>query len=407
MAYAAETNPEATGKAMARAVEVNAIAIGQALITALKTKAEPIAEAVLVAARINAGEIQIALSTGPAKDPEAAEILARVLPAISWVPQIPTQTGPDPAGDGMVFEAILVAPGGEPLDRSPIKRVLVKFPADRPKPVIQVQVVPEPPTEVPRLSAERIVSDFVEITAENFTGGDLIVAQVTLSVEKSWLKENQIHEWSIEFSRFDEAQGVWKPALANRVREDEAQIFYSLVVTDFSLWSISGSTEPPPVIFQVDDLRIAPARLNEGEAVTIGATVTNLLSEQAEYIAVLWLNAGLNSSQTLVLEANESADVDFLIRPKKGEYEARIDALVGNFIVVIPGEGLGLILWIIIISTAVMLAGGFWWFIIAWRRRRRRDDRTRLLELAYLPGRIIRWFFLLFGFSRRRSRRRV
>jgi len=206
----------------------------------------------------------------------------------------------------------------------------------------------------------------------------LIVAQVTLTVEKAWLEANRIHEWSVEFSRFDEVDGVWKPALANRIREDAERIFYSLVVTEFSLWSITGSIEPPPVIFSVGNLRISPNRLNVGETVTIGATVTNLLNERAEYLAVLWLNSGLNSSQTLVLEGNASADVEFLLQPNEGEYEARIDQLLGTFAVVGPGFlGLGFTLWILIILGVILLLGGFWWFLIAWRRRRREGRRTR------------------------------
>jgi len=325
------------------------------------------------------------------------------------VPQLPTEPGPDPSGDGVVLEVLLVAPGGEPVGRSPIESVLVKFPADRSEPVSRVQVVPEPSIGIPPVSEDRVVSAYVEITAENFLSGELIVAQVTLSVEKAWLKANQIHEWSIEFSRFDEAARRWKPALANRVGEDADKIFYSLVVTDFSLWSITGSTEPPPVICRVDDMRISPVRLDEGEAVTIGATVTNLLGEQAEYIAVLWLNAALNSSQTLVLDANESADVEFLLRPKTGRYEARIDRLAGEFAVVGPGYfGLGIEASIIIAVLTILFFGGFWWFIIAWRRRkRRRDDPStseRLLAIIHWPGRFVRWIFLLLDFRRRRRR---
>ena len=325
------------------------------------------------------------------------------------MPQLPTEPGPDPSGDGVVLEVLLVAPGGDRPTGSPIESVLVKFPADRSEPVSRVQVVPEPSIGIPPVSEDRVVSAYVEITAENFLSGELIVAQVTLSVEKAWLKANQIHEWSIEFSRFDEAARRWKPALANRVGEDADKIFYSLVVTDFSLWSITGSTEPPPVICRVDDMRISPVRLDEGEAVTIGATVTSLLGERAEYIAVLWLNAALNSSQTLVLEANESADVEFLLRPKKGEYEVRIDQLAGRFVV--EGEGLGVFLWIIIVASVALLGGGVWWFTIGLRRGRGamsigRCASQRLLEIAYWPGRFIRWFFLLFTNLRRGGSRR-
>ena len=375
LAYAAETNAKSTGEALATAVDVDPVAIGEALITSLKRKAEPIAEALKVAAKTNAGGVQAALESGPAKDPEAREILARVLPSISWVPQYTTQPGPDPAGGGVVLEAILVSTDSQ---RSPIERVLVKFPASRPDPKIRVEVIRELPTEVPVASKDRIVSDYVEISAENFVQGELLVAQVTLSVEKAWLEANNVHQWSIEFSRFDETKGKWKPALANRIGEDAERILYSLVVTEFSLWSITGSVEPPPVIFRVDDLDISPKKLNEGEAVTIEATVTNLSDQQAEYVAVLWLNAGLNSSQTLVLEGNESGRASFTLSPKIGTYDARVDQLLGEFTVRAPGAGLfGVTFWIIIAIVIAMVLGGFWWFLIALRRRRRKNNKPR------------------------------
>ena len=335
LAFVAEINSEATGQAMAIGAGIDPTAIGQALITALKRKAEAIGKAILVAARTNAGDMQAAIQAGPAQDPEASEILARVLPSISWVPQAPTKPGPDPAGGGVILEAVLTAEdeqGGEvATGRSPLERVLIKFPASRPHPEISVRVIPVLPEDVPADSQERVVSDYLEITAENFDQGDLIVAQVTLSVEKSWMKANNIHQWSIEFSRFDEDDGVWRPALANRVGEDSERILYSLVVTAFSLWSITGSEEPPPVIFQVDNLKISPPISQVGDTVLVGATVTNILDEEAEYVAVLWLNSGMSSSQTLLLGPQESAEVSFELRPEPGVYEVQIDRLNGMF----------------------------------------------------------------------------
>ena len=201
----------------------------------------------------------------------------------------------------------------------------------------------------------------------------MIVAQVTLSVEKSWMEANNIHQWSIEFSRFDEDEKVWKPALANRIGEDQDRIRYSLVVTAFSIWSITGSVEPPPVIFKVDDLRISPAQPQEGEAVTIGATVTNLLDEMAEYVAVLWLNSGLSSSQTLRLGGKESAEVSFELNPEPGIYEVQIDRLSGTFevLVVVESQGGGFS-WLIVLWIALGLTGGAFFLLAARRRRKRR-----------------------------------
>ena len=215
----------------------------------------------------------------------------------------------------MVLEAIVTAldkAGGETVGaRSPIERVLIKFPGSRPDPRINVIVIKDLPEEVPVESEQRVVNEYLEITGENFDKADLIVAQVTLSVEKSWIEANNIHQCSIEFSRFDEKDGVWKPALANRVGEDQERILYSLVVTEFSLWSISSSVDPPPVIFQVDNLEITPLQSQAGDTVSIEATVTNLLDEEADYVAVLWVNSGLNSSQNLQLGPKESAEVRF------------------------------------------------------------------------------------------------
>jgi len=374
LAYAAEANPEATGEALATAVEVDAEAVGDALTTALKTKAEPIAAALIVAAKTNAGAVQAALAHGPARDPEAREILARVLPSISWVPQFLTEVGPDPAGGGVVLEAVLV-PSGEAIPgqalRSPIERVLIKFPGARTDPVILVRVIPELPQGVPEVPQDRLVSDFIEVTADNFQAGDMVVAQVTLTVEKSWLRQNDIHEWSIQFSRFDEVAGEWKPARANRIGEDEEQIRYSLVVTQFSLWSITGSIDPPLVIFRVDNLLISPPDPQPEEAVTITATVTNLLNEPAEYLAVLWINSTLSDSESVRLEGNQSAPVSFTIFPKRGTYEVRIDQLVGRF--KIGGIAWAAIIWSIGV-VLLLLAGGWFFLFLVWRRRRRRQN---------------------------------
>lgn len=145
------------------------------------------------------------------------------------------------------------------------------------------------------------------------------------------------------------------------------------MVTEFSFWSITGSVEPPPVIFQVGHLEITPMQSHAGDTVFVGATVNNLLDEEAEYVAVLWVNSGLNSSQTLRLGAKESAVVSFELHPGPGIYKVQIDRLAGRFEVLVVDESeSGGFSWLIILWIALGLTAGTF-FLLAARRRRKRQ----------------------------------
>ena len=76
--------------------------------------------------------------------------------------------------------------------------------------------------------------------------------------------------------------------------------------------------EPPLVIFKVEELEISPSRPRAGDTVYVGATVANILDEEAEYVAVLWLNSRMNSSRTLSRGPLESVEVLFEIKPEAG-----------------------------------------------------------------------------------------
>jgi len=47
---------------------------------------------------------------------------------------------------------------------------------------------------VPADTKERIVNGYLEISGDNFEQDELIVAQVTLSLEKSWMEANNVHQ---------------------------------------------------------------------------------------------------------------------------------------------------------------------------------------------------------------------
>ena len=176
-----------------------------------------------------------------------------------------------------------------------------------------------------------MINAYLSLTPENFTDDDMSAAHATVFVEKSWLDANQVHEWSIQFSRFDDEAGAWRPGTAKRVREDEQRVFYSVAIPGFSLWAISGGATVPPVQFRVDELVISPDRIKEGETVTVSVQVKNTSLEAGEYNAALYLNKLLSESRAVSVGPGETVLVSFTIQPKAGSYEVRVDRLIGSF----------------------------------------------------------------------------
>ena len=237
-------------------------------------------------------------------------------------------------------------------------------------------MLPGLPQGVPELPEDRTVSDYLEVTADNFQQGDMLVAHVTLSVENSWIRDNNIHEWSIQFSRFEEETGLWEPAQATRIGEEADRILYSLVVTQFSIWSVTGSSDPPTVVFQVDDLQISPPSPERGDSVTVTALVTNLVDELAEYTAILWVNSSMSASHSLSLDGEQTATVAFTIQPEPGTYEVRIDRLLGSF--TIGGGGMAAIWWVPIgLGSGLALLSSS--LLVVWRRRKSAKELVDLL----------------------------
>jgi PGF-pre-PGF domain-containing protein len=216
---------------------------------------------------------------------------------------------------------------------APIERILARYARAFPAAKVVVADVLELPAGVPPLPAGRKLNSLLTLSPQGFTDDDIITAHATLFVEKSWLEANQVHEWSIQFSRFDEEQSAWRPATAKRVREDEERVFFSVVIPGFSLWAISGSEEVPEVEFRVDDLTITPASAPVGESITVQVQVTNLTSEPAEFNIALWLNSLVDTTKAVPVAPNKTVPVTFTVEPNEGSYEVRIDRLLGNFVV--------------------------------------------------------------------------
>ena len=331
MAEAASSDPVSTGKALAVSAAQDPQSTGQALTSSTLRNAESTSGAMRSSAKDNAGATVDALGRGPAQDPDALQELGKFIPTDLWVPENEPEIGPDPSG---LSEWASV---GSPL---PVPQILGKFADAPPGAHIDVQNVLDP--DVPDLRPGRILynepdignAGYVQLSPEGFTDDQIIAAHVTLSVTKDWLEANQVHEWSLQFSRFDDDQQSWRPSLVKRVREDEERIFYTLAVPGFSTWSITGSTELPVIEFSVENLVISQSTVQEGGSVTITADVTNITSQTLEYTATLWLNSQVHSSQTIVVPPNFATGIPpFEVTASPGSYNVRIDRLSGSFTV--------------------------------------------------------------------------
>jgi hypothetical protein len=153
---------------------------------------------------------------------------------------------------------------------------------------------------------------------------------VTLFVEKNWLSSNKVHEWSLQFNRFDESSSQWRPVQAKRVREDESRVFFSVVVPGFSQWTITGSQDAPEVTFLIENLTIGPRDPKAGEDVSIQVDVTNLTDQEQELNLALWLNDQIDSMKRIIFLPGDKRPVPFIIQPREGEFDVRVDRLRGT-----------------------------------------------------------------------------
>ena len=275
-------------------------------------------------------------------DPATFETVVQHLPPDVVAPH----DSPEPGEQGCVitFETgdptsgmfgsgdLLISLGGT-LSPAPIDRILTRYAQAFPQARVVVRDVVQLPAGVPSLPSGSILNSMMEMSLEGFDNQDVVAAHTTLFIEKQWLDANQVHQWSLQFNRFDDERDAWRPAPAKRVREDAERVYFSVVIPGFSLWAITGSVNVPEVVFFVDELTITPTEAVEGEPVTIGVMVTNLTSSETEYNASLWLNSRVDTVRLVPIGANETVQVTFTVEPEDGSYHVRMDRLRGSLVV--------------------------------------------------------------------------
>ena len=322
---AAGTAATEMGGAFAVSAVIDSDAMGAVLTVAVvevSVNAQAISSMLVTSAGTEAGATTDSMNSGPAQDPQALAIIGQFIDPDVFTFEI------DPSGQ----------PGWQPVgSHAPIGRLLAKLAVARPAAkIVDTNLGTQLPAGVPALPAGRIVAQYVNLEPEGFGDQDLSAAHATLLVEKSFLDANQVHQWSIQFSRFDEGRQAWTPSVAKRLREDEDRVFYSVAVPGFSLWAISGAIEVPPVQFRVDSLDITPESAVVDQDVTVSASVINLGETANEYSAVLWLNDLVEQTESVLIGSGDTVTVTFTVSPAIGEYNVRVGRQLGSFRVQAP-----------------------------------------------------------------------
>ena len=104
---------------------------------------------------------------------------------------------------------------------APIERILGRATESRNNVRVIVEDLLTRPAGTPPLPAGLKVNEMFSVNLENAEDSDFSMAHVTTFVEKSWLEQNSVHKWSIQFNRFDDDLNQWVPTPSKRVREDE------------------------------------------------------------------------------------------------------------------------------------------------------------------------------------------
>ena len=220
--------------------------------------------------------------------------------------------------------------------RAPIDRILGKFGKDLSNVRVTLGDLSKSGGGLPDVGPNRVVGPYFRVDVDNASPEDITVAHVTVFVERDWGRSNGLHNWSIEFNRFDEGLDAWVPFPSKRVREEGGRAYYSVVVPGFSVIAVSGSDSLPEQVFKVTDLAVSPTTPLDKEPFTVSVSVTNTGASSAVFPASVWLNDTVEAAKTVAIEAGATSRVEFSLSKPTGVYQLRVDRSVMNLIVGVP-----------------------------------------------------------------------
>ena len=154
-----------------------------------------------------------------------------------------------------------------------------------------------------------------------------------MPIEKKWMKDNNLHHWSVQLSRLDETTGVYHPVIAKYTREDEEYAYYDVTIPGFSIWSISASPsiKPPDVVF--DYLNLQSKSIYENETAKIEFGLSNTTDNLIVQAVTLYVNQTVYGSKFIEIKPNSSEADYFELNANKGNYAIRIDRFIDDLVV--------------------------------------------------------------------------
>lgn len=369
-ASAADIDPQVTGQVFVAAARGDSASTGDLVCLASETNTQAVGGALVRAAAGDAGVIQGAMGSAAQDDGACVSRLGSVIPVEAWLPESTPQEGADPTGAGQWQDV-----GSPP----PIQNILARFPTNIPGAYTNIVSVLDQLSESGTLPEDSLTYDVLSIDPQEFTGDDTPAAHVTMFIDKQWLTANQVHEWSMQFSRYEGSTDTWVPTQTKRVSEDETNVYFTVTVPGFSTWAIHGSQSPAEVKFVEGGLRAEPAEVAIGEETTVSLDVTNQTDEPGVYFANLWVNGQIDRVAEYPIAAQETITVDLpFTATMDGAYEIRVGSevlaspvLVGNAVLPNTGDTSvsgGLLLMLFLAGSLLLVAGS-----VVLRARAARD----------------------------------
>ena len=326
---ASKSDSSSTGKLIVGSAKQDIAVVSTLITSAVTVDASSIGPALYVSASDDIEVAMTLLEKGPAADDTALKALGSVIPTQLWVPVQPPVAGTDQTGVGSWVQMVDSASTVPYFSNS--DSFLTKLNESKADAKIDVSVVNP---DVPDLRTGRVIKDYLEINPQNFTSENVKSGYATLSIDESWLTTNNIHQWSLEFSRFDTNQQAWKPSLVKRIGKSGSNILFGLPLPGFSTWSISGSTEAPEIHFTVDSMTVYPAKITAGETASITVNLKNVKNQSGEYFLSLWVNDQVHETKRVVIAPNYTVAIRFDINPTNpGKYSLRVDSFKGELTV--------------------------------------------------------------------------
>jgi hypothetical protein len=157
------------------------------------------------------------------------------------------------------------------------------------------------------------------------------------------------------------------PAYPDRTGPGGQMAVSATAVNDIDSESLNVKTRPSPAAFDIGNIQIDPAVVEEGQDVLIAAWVTNAGETSGDYDITLKINGIASQTSRLNLPGKSNQQISFRIRPdSSGRYDVDINGVKDNLQV-----NARLQAWyLIVLGLAGLLSFAVAFTMVLWRARK-------------------------------------